>query len=306
MSKSDSSVSQKGIVAVGEVGLRVWDYFARYHSVRKGLFFRFGFIGNKINFMKYLNITKKEGYAIVQMNRAKANALNHDMVEEIRETFRSIASDDNVRGVILTGIPNFFSAGLDLIELYDYDSAKMESFFISFGAMHIEMARFKKPMVAAITGHSPAGGTVLAVAADYRIMADGEKFSIGLNEVAVNIQISDNLIEAYSFWIGKGNAHRYVMEGKLLNAQEALQCGLVNEVCPAEEVLEKAEQKMQHYLKADNEILINTKAKLRKSWLDNLSTDDARELEQASQVWWKPEVRAKMKAYIAYFTNKNK
>jgi Delta3-Delta2-enoyl-CoA isomerase len=256
--------------------------------------------------MKYLNITRKEGYAIIQMNRGKVNALNHDMVEEIRKTFRLMESDDSVRGVILTGIPNFFSAGLDLIELYEYDKSKMESFFISFGSMHIELARFKKPLIAAITGHSPAGGTVLAVTADYRIMAAGEKFSIGLNEVAVNIQISDNLIEAYSFWIGKGNAHRYILEGKLLGVEEALQCGLVNEVCPQEEVLKKAELKMQHYLKADNDILINTKAKLRKSWLENLSSDAAKDLEQAALIWWKPEIRAKMKAYIEYFTNRNK
>jgi len=256
--------------------------------------------------MKYLNITKKEAYSIVQMSRGKVNALNHDMVEEIRETFRTMEADDETRGVIITGIPNIFSAGLDLLELYNYDEEKMNAFFVSFGSMHIEMAKFKKPLIAAVTGHSPAGGTVIAVTADYRIMAEGEKFTIGLNEVAVNIQISDNLIEAYSFWIGKGNAHRYVLEGKLLNGAEALACGLVHELCPAEEVLEKAEQKMQHYLRADNEILINTKAKLRKSWLNNLSSNAAEDLAEAKRIWWKPEVRAKMGAYVDYLANKNK
>lgn len=256
--------------------------------------------------MKYLNITKKDGYSIVQMSRGKVNALNHDMVEEIREVFKMIEADDTVRGVIITGIPNIFSAGLDLLELYAYDEEKMNDFFISFGSMHIEMAKFSKPLIAAITGHSPAGGTVIAVTADYRIMAEGEKFTIGLNEVAVNIQISDNLIEAYSFWIGRGNAHRYVLEGKLLNGKEALACGLVNEVCSPEEVLERAEQKMQHYLRADNDILINTKAKLRKSWLSKISSNAAEDLAEAKAVWWKPEVRAKMGAYVDYLANKNK
>lgn len=256
--------------------------------------------------MKYIKQTKKEGYVIVQLLRGKVNALNHDMVEEIRDTFRDLGSDDSVRGVILTGIPKIFSAGLDLIELYSYDEAKMEAFFISFGSMHLELVRFKKPLIAAINGHSPAGGTVIALAADYRIMADGDRFAIGLNEVAVNIQVTDNLIEAYSFWIGRGNAHRYILEGKLLNVKEALSCGLVHEVCDPMEVLSRAEKKMQHYLKANNDILINTKAKLRRSWLDNLTTDAAADLEESNRVWWSQEVREKMGMYVHYLANKNK
>lgn len=256
--------------------------------------------------MDHLNITKEQDYAIVQLRRGKVNALNHDMVEEIRATFRSLEADDAVRGVIITGTPGIFSAGLDLIELYDYDREKMEAFFISFGSMHIEMAKFSKPLIAAVTGYSPAGGTVIAVTADYRIMADDPKYTIGLNEVAVNIQISNNLIEAYSFWIGQGNAHRYILEGKLLNGKEAFACGLVQEVCPAEEVMHRAEQKMQHYLKADHDILLNTKAKLRKPWLDKLTTDASVDLGEANSIWWKPEVRAKMKAYIEYFSGRKK
>lgn len=256
--------------------------------------------------MQYINTTIKDHYAIVQMQRGKVNALNHDMVEEIRATFKQLGANDAVRGVILTGIPRIFSAGLDLIELYSYDKDKMNEFFISFGSMHLELAYFKKPLIAAINGHSPAGGTVIAVAADYRIMAEGEKFTIGLNEVAVNIQITNNLIEAYAFWIGRGNAHKYVLEGKLLNGEEALACGLVNELCPGEEVLARAEKKMQHYLKADNNILINTKAKLRKSWFDKISTDAAEDLEESNRIWWNPEVRTKMKMYVDFLANKNK
>lgn len=256
--------------------------------------------------MQYIHTTHKDHYAIVQMQRGKVNALNHEMVEEIRETFKQLNDDDSVRGVIITGIPNIFSAGLDLIELYSYDEDKMNAFFISFGSMHLELVHFKKPLIAAINGHSPAGGTVITIAADYRIMAEGDKFTMGLNEVAVNIQITHNLIEAYAFWIGRGNAHRYVLEGKLLNGNEALACGLVQELCPGDEVIARAEQKMKHYLKADHNILINTKAKLRKTWFDSLNLDASVDLEESNRVWWSPEVRTKMKMYVDYLTNKNK
>ncbi len=254
--------------------------------------------------MEYLEIERKKDYVVITMNRPKVNAINFQMVEEIRNTFKSMQEDDAVQGVILTGRTGVFSAGLDLIELYDYDEAKMREFFIAFGMMYIELARFSKPFICAITGHSPAGGTVIAITADYRIMAEGEKFGIGLNEVAVNVQISTNLIEAYSFWLGKSLAYRYILEGKLLNTKEAAQANLVDEVVPMEEVLPRAEQRMNHYLQADRNIWLNTKTKLRSEWLGKLKERSEDELKEALTVWWSPEVRMKMQMFKAMLAAK--
>ncbi|MFK8009832.1 MAG: enoyl-CoA hydratase/isomerase family protein [Saprospiraceae bacterium] len=249
--------------------------------------------------MEYLDIERKGEYAIITMNRPKVNAINFQMVNEIRSTFQSMQEDDSINGVILTGRTGVFSAGLDLIELYDYDEAKMKDFFIAFGMMYIELAKFTKPFICAITGHSPAGGTVIAIAADYRVMAEGEKYGIGLNEVAVNVQISTNLIEAYSFWLGKSLAYRYVLAGKLLNTKEALEARLVDEVVPMEDVLPKAERRMKHYLQADRNIWLNTKTKLRSEWLGKLKEQSEDELNEALTVWWSPEVRMKMQMFKA-------
>ncbi len=247
--------------------------------------------------MDYLDIEKKNDYVVITMNRPKVNAINFQMVNEIRSTFKVMQEDDSVNGVILNGRTGVFSAGLDLIELYDYDEAKIRDFFIAFGSMYIELARFSKPFICAITGHSPAGGTVIAIAADYRVMAEGEKYGIGLNEVAVNVQISTNLIEAYSFWLGKSLAYRYVLGGKLLNNQEALEANLVDEVVAMEDVLPKAEKRMKHYLQADRNIWLNTKTKLRSEWLEKLNEQSEEELNEALSVWWSPEVRMKMQMF---------
>jgi 3,2-trans-enoyl-CoA isomerase len=254
--------------------------------------------------MDYLEIEKKGEYAIVTMNRAKVNAVNFQMVNEIRSTFKAMQEDDSVSGVILTGRTGVFSAGLDLIELYDYDEVKIREFFIAFGLMYVELAKFTKPFICAITGHSPAGGTVIAIAADYRVMAAGEKYGIGLNEVAVNVQITTNLIEAYSFWLGKSLAYRYILEGKLLNTKEALEARLVDEVVPMEEVLPKAEARMRHYLQADRNIWLNTKTKLRGEWLEKLKEQSEEELDEALKVWWSPEVRMKMQMFKAMLAAK--
>jgi 3,2-trans-enoyl-CoA isomerase len=254
--------------------------------------------------MQNLEIIKKDGYAIVQLKRGKVNAINHQMVKDIRETITTLQADESIGGLILTGIPHFFSAGLDVIELYDYDETTMRQFLTDFSEMHVELVRFPKPLICAINGYSPAGGTVIALAADYRIMVNGDKYTIGLNEVAVNIQISENLVEAYAFWIGKALAHRYIMDGKLLMVKEALAAGLIDEAVSETELLPRAEQKMKHFLTAHPLILRNTKYKLRKSWLDNLNKNRMEELEQALQIWWSPEVRKRMKQFIDRLTKK--
>ena len=256
--------------------------------------------------MSNLIITKKEGYTIVQMNRGKVNAINRDMVRELKEAFEMLEADADVKGVILSGQPHYFSAGLDLIELFQYDKDQIQEFFSAFGALYLQLVQFKKPFISAITGHSPAGGTVLAVTSDNRYMADGEKYVIGLNEVAVNIQISQNLTEIYAFWMGDGLSSRYILQGKLLTGTEAVSSGLVDKLVPLESVVETAEKQMKRYLLADQEILVNTKAKLRKHLWDKLDLKAENSLKEASELWWKPEIRAKMKGYVESFSSKKK
>ncbi len=251
-----------------------------------------------------IQLIQKDQYTIVQLNRGKVNAINHEMVKELQEVFKTLVTDEATKGVILTGIPHFFSAGLDVVELYGYDKDQMTSFFTDFGGLHLQLATFAKPLICALTGYSPAGGCVLAIAADYRIMAEGEKYTIGLNEVAVNIQISNNLIKAYAFWLGTSKANAYVLEGKLLHVDEALAGGLINKVVPLEEVIPAAEKQMQHYLSADEVIFRNTKRKLRASWIDTVEIDAAQDLKEAINLWWEPRIRTKMKAFIDHLQKK--
>ena len=256
--------------------------------------------------MNTLQLIKKQDYTIVQMNRGKVNAINYEMVQELRQTFQQLENDQEVKGVILTGQPHYFSAGLDLIELFQYNKSQINDFFGEFGALYQELVRFPKPFISAITGHAPAGGCVLAVTCDNRFMAVGDQYVIGLNEVAVNIQISQNLTDAYAFWMGEGLANRYILEGKLLTGKEAVSAGLVDALVPLDQVLGYAENKMQLYMKADQEIWVNTKKKLRKHWLDKLDQDAKNSLKEAATLWWKPEIRAKMEAYVQSFSNKKK
>ncbi len=256
--------------------------------------------------MNHLQITQKENYAILQLDQGKVNALNQALINEIRHAIRVFEEDPAVRGIIITGKPHYFSAGLDIIELYNFDEVGSEAFWRDFLNLKIEMTAFSKPLMCAITGHSPAGGCVMAVASDYRVMADGEKYRIGLNEVAVGIIPSTGIFHLYAHWIGKRLASQYLMEGKMHSPQEALNMGLVDEICPLEEVLPRTEAKMQKWLRADAATLRSTKYNIRKYLIKRVAQGFEEMVEGANKHWWKPESRAVMQGIIDGLTKKVK
>lgn len=243
--------------------------------------------------METIRIESKGKYAILHLERGRANPMNQTMISEIRQFFKTASDDDAIQGVIITGQPNFFTAGLDLLELYHYDKEQMAIFWNAFISMTEEMMRFPKPLIAAINGHSPAGGCIMAICADYRVMADEERFMIGLNEVPVGIVVPNGILYMYGFWIGEGRAYQSLLEGKLFTPQEALGIGLVNEVTSLENVISLAEQKMEHYLSLPRPVWIQSKRQLRKKWLENTQITET-EKQATLEVWWSDAARAVM------------
>ncbi len=224
--------------------------------------------------MNNIIIEKKEGYIVAQMNRGRANALNADLISELRLLLEQVENDDSLRGIVLTGQRNFFSAGLDVVELITYNEGEMLEFWYSFSSLIYELAAFQKILISAITGYSPAGGCLIAIASDYRVMAEDSKFMIGLNEVPVGILLPHGFLELYAFWIGMGKAYQAVLEGKLFNPQEALAIHLVDEIVSQEEVLANAEKKMKQYLKLPSSTLYKTKKVLRRELLGKLKVTE--------------------------------
>ena len=135
-------------------------------------------------------------------------------------------------------------------------------------------------------------------------MTIGEKYTIGLHEIKVNIGLHQDIVDGYAFWLGKGLTARYLLEGKLMNPEEAKTAGYVDKVCPMEDVLENAEQQMATYLKADPQIFQSIKFKARKNWIENLGKNEDSEIAESLAIWWKPEVRKKMKKFVEKLTTK--
>lgn len=247
--------------------------------------------------MSHLHLTQKNGYLIVAMQRGTANALEQSLVDELREVFRSSTKDDQIKGIVLTGRERFFSAGLDLITLYDYDEEQLTHFWRSFITLLQHMTAWPKPLVAAISGHAPAGGCLLALTADYRIMAAGD-YQIGLNEVAVGIMVPEAIFNLYRFWIGDQAAHTMLLEGKLVKPDEALRLNMIHEVQPEAEVLARAEKQLQRYLNLPSDAWLRSKTNIRRRLNQALQLDFDEVFGPALQLWWDPANRAMMQFIV--------
>ena len=247
--------------------------------------------------MNTITVTIKDKLAIISLNRPKSNSLNREMVVELTDMLGNIAADENIGGVIITGKDHFFSAGLDLMELYNYNEQETKDFWHLFLNFVAKITAFKKPLVAAINGHSPAGGCVIALACDARVMAEG-KYIIGLNEVPVGIIVPNSIFELYSFWLGKADATRSLLEGKLFQPEEALAIGLVDEVVKAESILTAAERKARKYMAYERNTWSQSKLNIRKDLIASTSADQSADLEIMLKQWWSPSTRAILKNII--------
>jgi len=254
--------------------------------------------------MSTIQVSMNNRLAVVSLDRGRSNPINHQMIKDLLACVKDMEEDDNVGGLIITGKPGFFSSGIDLIEAYDYNEEQIRDFWTDFLALPGALASFKKPLVAAINGHSPAGGCVLVLCCDYRVMAEGP-FIIGLNEIPVGIIVPDSIFNLYAFWLGQRKAYQYLIEGKLLNVSEALQAGLIDETSAAEDVLTAAEKKIRAYMQLNPVTWSMSKMNLRKDIISKLKSDQSANLNRMLEQWWAPATRKGLQMIIQNLKSKN-
>jgi enoyl-CoA hydratase/carnithine racemase len=180
-----------------------------------------------------------DGLLIATMSRGKANALNVAMVGELNAALAQ-ARDASIRGlVIASDRPKFFSAGFDAKEVFAYDRAAMTTFFGAFMDLYEGLFRLPKPVVAALAGHTVAGGAILALVSDVRVMADGP-YQFALNEVNLGIILPPGLVRIAVDVMGMRQARELFLGGEPMTPARALETGLVSELAAPEKVLERA------------------------------------------------------------------
>lgn len=243
--------------------------------------------------------------ATLRLNRPPVNALNGTLCRELIAAIGELEADPDIDALILTSAPGVFSAGLDVRALYRLEQPAMGTFWFTFCKLFRTLAGTPLVTVAAIAGHAPAGGCVLALACDHRIMADGA-YRIGLNEVAVGIPMPRWLAQWALSILGRRHAERMLQLAALVEPAEALYVGMIDAIATPEALLDAAQAEVALRLELPPAARRGTKLALRGDALAAMELAAEADTEALLRGWFSPECRAVMGALVARLAGQGK
>ena len=187
---------------------------------------------------------KPEGYAVITLNRPdKMNALNIQLLGELRQAVADIAADPAVRGVIITGAgEKAFAAGADIAELNQLDGTTGRAYSERGQEVFSMIEQLQAPVIAAVNGFALGGGCELAMACHIRLASDRARF--GQPEVNLGIIPGFGGTQRLTRLVGPARSAEYNLTGDMIDAATAERIGLANHVYPGAELMQRAEEMM--------------------------------------------------------------
>lgn len=249
---------------------------------------------------KLVNVTvnEKTGISVVSMQRLPVNGLNLDLLQALGKTFDDLEKNKS-RGMVLTSeSPTVFSAGLDIMEMYKPQPERCRNFWTTLQDTWIKLYTSSFPTVAAINGHSPAGGCLLALSCEYRIMV-GPKNTIGLNETKLGIIAPKWFQDCMKNAIGERKAELALTQGKMFSTEEALAVGLIDEIASDKaDAISKAEKFLGLFSGIPAIPRKMTKLGVRQETVDWLLANREKDLKTFLDYITQPKVQQGLELYL--------
>lgn len=244
--------------------------------------------------MSFVDLSIDDGTATVMLDRPKVNALNEPFVDELISIFRELSGDPDVGAVVLTGRGSFFSFGFDIPEFIDYPKESFLRYLMKFSELVRDIFIFPKPVIAALNGHAVAGGCILAIACDQRVMVDG-KAKIALNELTFGSTVFTSIVEILRYIVGSGTAQNLLYSGRMLSAEDALALGLVDEVCTAEELQNRVLKQARDLSARDTVAFRSVKKLLKRGVLEKIEREEKDSVSEFVEIWYSEKTRENLK-----------
>jgi enoyl-CoA hydratase/carnithine racemase len=244
-----------------------------------------------------------DGIIELRLARSPVNALDPALCNALQNAIAE-AITQGASGFVLSGNEKVFSAGLDvphLLSLGDDRTALRDAWGAFFDAARA-LAGSPVPVVAAITGHAPAGGCVLALCCDYRVMAKSEDptrpFRLGLNETQVGLVAPSGIQHLMERVVGKHRAGVLLATGELVDTDKALAIGLVDELVAADRAVMRSVTWLQSLLALPRKPVLATREIARADVVAALSPQNI-QLDHFIDAWTEPDTQAGLKALVA-------
>jgi enoyl-CoA hydratase len=236
-----------------------------------------------------------EGVLTLRLAHGKASALDVELLDALLRELDGVTED--VRALVVTGTGSIFSAGVDLVRLTREGADYVRHFLPLLSRVMRKLFAFPRPVVAAVNGHAIAGGCVMALAADARLMAEGTG-RIGVPELLVGVPFPNAALEIVRLAVPHHKVQSLIYTGRTLSVQEALGAGLVDEVVAPGALLTRAQELAQQLALIPPSVYSLTKQALRAEALERI--EQAGEvLDQAVlEVWSAPQTHAHIREYV--------
>ena len=234
----------------------------------------------------------------LRLARPPVNAINPGLCADLRGAIDA-AVEAGAEGLVLSGGPKVFSAGLDvplLLSIQD-DARALHDAWSGFFDAARSLAACPVPVAAAIAGHAPAGGCVLALCCDWRVMAEGP-FTIGLNETQVGIALPPGIMQLMQRTVGPRHAETLLLAGAMVDSGHALAIGLVDELAGVDHVVTRAIARLDLLLDLPRRPMLETRRLLRTDLRDALSPESM-QLERCLESWRSQDTQQALRAMLA-------
>ncbi|GIG00654.1 enoyl-CoA hydratase-related protein [Catellatospora citrea] len=195
---------------------------------------------------EFVNVEVDAGIGTIRLERPPMNALNVAVQEELRAAAQAVTADSRIAAVVVYGGPKVFAAGADIKEMADMSYVDMSARAGALSSAFDAVARIPKPVVAAITGYALGGGCELALACDWRVVAEDAK--LGQPEIKLGIIPGAGGTQRLARLIGPAKAKDIIFSGRMVDAEEALEIGLADRVCAADMVYDQAKALVAGYV----------------------------------------------------------
>jgi len=238
----------------------------------------------------------------LNLARQPANALNLELILKLTQSL--IEAGESAGAVVVSGRPGLFSGGFDIPEMIEYDRGQVSTFWQSFLNLCKTIAHMPVPTAFAMNGHAPAGGVVMALFADYRIMPrDG--FKTGLNEVQVGLVVSPAIHEALVRTVGAHTAERMLVAGELMSSEKAHAIGLVDElVDQPDDTVARAVAWCEQHVALPGLAMLTTRAMARADLHALFSDSSQLGVENFVNTWFSDSTRKTLQGLVERLKNK--
>ena len=234
-----------------------------------------------------------DGILTLRLAHGKASAMDVELLAAFCDELDAAAE---ARAVVLTGTGSIFSAGVDLFRLTEEGEEYVRRFFPLLTDLIRRLFTFPAPVVVAANGHAIAGGGLMVMSGDHRLMAEGSG-RIGVPELRVGVPFPAAPLEVVRFAAPRHRLQALVYTGATLAPHDALAAGLLDEVVPPDALLDRAREVAAQLASLPPEVFRATKQALRADALARM--DAAAEYDRrAHALWSAPETHARIRAYM--------